>query len=281
MSDLVTPVYGGRATVTFKTGSHVYTVQVPEKGITDLWQPSVTGIIRVLSKADVLVPWAIGEMIKKTEEILASDPSPTVSKMLVSAVLKSAQDTYRQKRDEAADMGTYVHDYLEAELNYRSGLGPAAALPHDIPEEYLERVNASIGAGLQFFDQHKIRLIQAEAPRWSPTHGYIGTGDFIAYVDDELTIGDYKTSKRLYSSVFLQTAAYQKAYEEEFPSQKITRRLAINVGRDGLLTTEFRDNSTLESDFACFLALLTAWRWDRENQGSFSKPAPPIVGPLN
>ena len=80
VSDFVTSVYGGRATVTFKTGSHVYTVQVPEKGITDLWQPSVTGIIRVLSKADVLVPWALKEMTKRVEEILATDPSPSLSR---------------------------------------------------------------------------------------------------------------------------------------------------------------------------------------------------------
>jgi len=280
MPDIVTPVYGGRANVTFKTGNHVYTVQVPEKGIIDLWQPSVTGIIRVLSKADVLVPWAIKEMIKCTETILASDPSPSISKMMVSAVLKSAQETYREKRDEAADIGTYVHNYLEDELNHRSGLGPSPALPHDIPEEYVERTNNSIGAGLQFFDAHKIKLVQAESPRWSPTYGFIGTGDAIAYVDGDLTVLDYKTSKRLYSTVFLQLAAYQHAYQEEFPGEKIAKRLAINVGRDGVLTTESRDNATYDTDFACFLALLTAWRWDRENQGSFSKPAPPVIGAL-
>lgn len=282
MSDVITPVYGGRATVTFKTGNHVYTVQIPEKGITDLWQPSVTGIIRVLSKADVLVPWAIREMVKKTEAILATLPAGTpLSSALVSAILKSAQETYREKRDEAADIGTLVHNYLEEELLHRSKLGPPPALPAEMNEDYLERVNNSIGAGLQFLDTHKIRLVQAEAPRWSPTHGFIGTGDAIAFVDDELTVLDYKTSKRLYSTVFLQLAAYQFAYEEEFPGQKILKRLAINVGRDGVLTTESRDNLTYTTDFACFLALLTAWRWDRTNQGSFSKPAPPVIGALN
>lgn len=281
MDNVLTPVYDGRATVTFKSGSHVYTVQVPEKGITDLWQPSVTGIIRVLSKADVLVPWAIKEMVKKTEAILATLPAGTpLSGSLVSAVLKSAQETYREKRDEAADIGTYVHDYLEGELNHRSGIGSPPALPHDMPEEYAERVTNSIAAGLQFFDAHKIVLVQAESPRWSPTHGFIGTGDVIAVVDEELTVIDYKTSKRLYSTVFLQLAAYQAAYEEEFPERKITKRLAINVGRDGILTTESRDNLTFDSDFECFLALLTAWKWDRTNQGSYSKPAPPVVGAL-
>jgi hypothetical protein len=53
----------------------------------------------------------------------------------------------------------------------------------------------------------------------------------------------------------------------------------VNVGRDGELTVETRDNTTFERDLKTFLALLDAWRWDRENQGAWSKPAPPMLTP--
>jgi len=278
MANIVTYVYGGRAQITFKESSHVYTVAVPEKGIMDLWQPSVTGIIRVLSKADVLIPWALGEMISRVKVTLKD--IPTLTPELVFAVLEASKNAHNDRKQQAADIGTYVHNFLEGELKYRAGLQPAPALPVDMPEEYATPVTNSIGAGLRFFDQHKIKLVQAEAPRWSPTYGFIGTGDLIAEVDGNLTVVDYKTSKRLYSTVFLQLAAYQMAYQEEFPTAQITRRLAINVGKDGALVTEDRFNDTLARDFRCFLSLLDAWRWDRENQGQYSKPAPPIVGPL-
>jgi hypothetical protein len=294
VANIITPIYGGRATVTFKEGNHVYTVAVPERGINDLWQPSVTGIIRVLSKADVLVPWSIGEVIKQVKLTLQSDANSSVSKELVYAILEASKEAWKARRGEAADIGTYVHNFLEAEMKYRARVqnpynpqfelfpeGPPVLLSSNIPEEYFEPVRNSISAGLKFFDEHQIELVQAEAPRWSPTYGFIGTGDLIAKVDGKLTVVDYKTSKRLYDTVFLQLAAYQLAYEEEFPDQKIEQRLAINVGRDGRLETKSRDNQTLQSDVECFLSLLTAWRWDRQNQGVFSKSAPAVVGALS
>jgi hypothetical protein len=279
VGSVITPVYGGRATITFKENPrHVYTVDVPSKGIRDLWQPSVTGIIRVLSKADVLIPWALGEMISRVKVTLKD--VTTLTPELVFAVLDASKNAHNERKQQAGDIGTYVHNFLEGELKSRAGLQPTPALPTDMPEEYRDPVTNAIGAGIRFFDQHKIKLVQAECPRWSATHGFIGTGDLIAEVDGELTVVDYKTSKRLYDTVFLQLAAYQAAYEEEFPGQRITRRLAINVGKDGKLVTEDRDNATLERDFRCFLSLLDAWRWDRENQGQYSKPAPAVVGAL-
>jgi hypothetical protein len=277
MSDIITSVYGGRATITFKPGKHIYTVEVPSKGIVDLWQPSVTGIIGMMSMGDGLMYWGINEMVAKVEQILASDPAEVMSKSLFRAVLQSAKETWKKSRDEYADIGTYVHNFLEGELKYRSGLGPSPTLPLTIPAELRPSVEKASDAGKRFFDKHRIELIQAEAPRWSATYGYIGTGDLIAIVDGKLSALDYKTSKRLYPKVFLQLAAYQMAYQEEFPGQEIEQRTGINVGRDGVLSHESRDNSTLQSDFKCFLGLQTAWQWSRLAEG---KEIPAVVGAI-
>jgi hypothetical protein len=280
MSDIITPVYGGRATIRFNVSKHYYTVDVPHLGVRGLFQPGVTSIIGKLDKSGPLLKWAIDEMVNAVNRLLDSDPSAVLSKDMFRAVLKSARETWRDTRDTAGTIGTYAHGFLESELKHRAGLEPSPSLPHDVPKEMHAAVTNAISAGIQFFDTHNIQLIQAEAPRWSATHGYVGTGDAIAKVDGELTVLDYKTSKRLYPTVFLQLAAYQAAYQEEFPDQTITKRLGINIGRDGVLTTESRGNDTFNTDLDMFLALLRAWRWDRENQGDFSKPAPAIVGPI-
>lgn len=277
MSDIITPVYGGRAIITFKPGKHLYTVEVPARSIADLWQPGVTSIIGMMSMGDGLMYWGINEMCACVARLLETDANEMLSKSLFKAVLQGAKETWKTSRDNYADIGTFTHQFLEAELNFRSGLGPSPTLPLTIPVELLPSVQKATDAGKRFFDKHNIEIIQAESPRWSATYGYIGTGDLIARVDGKLSALDYKTSKRLYPKVFLQLAAYQKAYEEEFPNQQIEQRVGVNVGRDGVLSTDSRDNETLQSHFECFLGLQKAWQFARLEDG---KSVPQTLGAI-
>jgi hypothetical protein len=281
---MITSVYGGKASITFHEARHYYTVKVP--GLVDkLYQPSVTGIIGMMDKSGALVPWAVGQMATRIKELT---PAGSTDKEVFLGVVDAAQETWRQTKNEAADIGSLVHRVLEQELLSRSDLAEKPALPVEpdallaphLSAEMVEKANLSISAGLQFLDDHKIDVVQAEGVRWSPTYGFLGTGDLVAKVDGKMSMLDWKSGKRLYPTVWLQLAAYQKAWEEEYPEQKIVQRVGVNVGRDGNLETETRNNSTLEDDFKCFLALLKVWRWNMENQGKWSKPAPQILGAL-
>jgi len=283
VADTITQVYGGRATITFHELKHYYTVTVP--GVCEnLYQPSVTSAIGKLDKSAGLVPWAVECMTNRAKELINLGPT-NPDRDSLHTILDAARETWRRVKQESADIGSFVHGWLEQELKGRSGVGVRPSFPVNsapgLTPEMIEKANLSIAAGRRFFDEHNIEIVQAEAPRWSPTFGYVGTGDLIARVDGDLAALDYKTGKRLYPTVFLQLAAYQKAYEEEFTDQQIVKRIGVNVGRDGHLETAVRDNSTLERDFECFLALLTAWRWDRENQGKWSKSAPAVIGNLD
>jgi hypothetical protein len=282
----VTKVYGGRAEIKFHELKHYYTVKVHGTEHTKLYQPSVTTVLGMKDKSNALIPWAVNAMKERTLRLLGD--YETLTRPALEAVLDAAQDSYRKKTQDACDVGTVVHRVLEQELLSRFDLAEkpllrvelnSALAPH-ITGEMVDQINRSIGAGLQFYRENQIQLIQAEAPRWSPTYGYIGTGDLVARFNGELAILDYKTSKAIYSEYFLQTAAYQMAYEEEFPDQKILKRIVVHIGRDGVLDTQSRDNSTLEQDFEVFISLLKVWRWNLENQGKWSKPAPIVVGPL-
>jgi len=288
-----TKIYGGRATVTFDSYRHTYKVTVPGK-VTDLFQPSVTSILKMKDKSDALVNWAVGCYEARAQN-LVDLLGEQCERAAVRALLANAKDSWRQVKDETADIGSLVHRVLEQEIKARAGLCERPTLPlkadsimaPDLTADMVEKANNSVQAGLEFFDAHHIELVEAEAVRWSAKHGYIGTGDLIARVDGVLSVLDFKTGKRLYPEVFLQLAAYQRAYEEEH-GVDLYQRIAVNVGRDGNLETKERGNDTLQNDFDAFLALLQAWRWNEENVGKWdykarqmvTRPAPMVVGAL-
>jgi hypothetical protein len=284
----ITPVYGGRATITFNEGNHSYYVNVPDANITRLYQPSVTGILKMKDKSAPLINWATSAMHDRILEMLSDMPSP-IDKRFVHGIVDAAKDNYRKVKNDAANIGSLAHRVLEQILKHRSGLCAAPSLPlkpdsllaPGLTPEMVEMANKCVKAGIEFFDKHELEVIQSEAPRWSPTYGYIGTGDLIAKLNGVLSVLDFKTGKRPYAEYFLQTAAYQHAYQEEFPEQAIQARWIVNVGRDGELQTESRTNESFETDFRCFLALLRVYRWNSENQGAWSKPAPKILGSLD
>jgi hypothetical protein len=285
---VITPVYGNRATITFDETKHVYYVNVPDAGLKRLYQPSVTSILKMKDKSGALINWATSTMHDRAIDLLKDVPSP-VDKRIVEAIIDNAKDSYRKVVKDAADIGSLVHRVLEQELKARAGLAVHPVLPvtpnlllaPGLTREMVDMANLCVKAGFEFFDRHELEVVQSEAPRWSPTYGYIGTGDLIAKLNGVLSVLDFKTGKRPYPEYFLQTAAYQGAHHEEFPDQNIQARWIVNVGRDGELQTESRTNETYETDFRCFLALLRVYRWNCENQGMYSKPAPQIIGPLD
>lgn len=284
----ITSVYGDRASIIFEEGKHLYYVNVPDAGIKRLYQPSVTSILKMKDKSEALITWAVNAMHDCTLNMLTDVPSP-VDKRVFEACLDAAKDNYRKVKKEAADIGSLVHRVLEMELKARAGLNEHPTLPiradlllaPGLTHEMVEKANFCVKAGFEFFDKHDLVVVQSEAPRWSPTYGYIGTGDLIAKLNGVLSVLDFKTGKRPYAEYFLQTAAYQHAYQEEFPDQAIQARWIVNVGRDGELQTADRGNETYEDDFKCFLSLLRVYRWDQANRGMYSKTPPRILGPLD
>jgi hypothetical protein len=282
-----TPAYGGRAIITFhnEDNKHFYTVKVPDAKWDEL-QPGVTTIVGKLDKSGPLVPWAVSTMAARIKELT---PQGSTDRDVFLGIVDAAKETWRQAKNESADIGSLAHRALEQELNYRAGKGPKPTFPvtanellaPNLTPEMVEMANNSIRAGLQYFDEHHIELIFSERPLWSPTYGYIGTTDGIAHIDGKLSVFDFKTGLRLYSTVWIQLAAYAKAYMEEFPGQEIVQRVGINVCRDGNLETETRNNDTLADDFKTFLALLQALRWEKNQGGRWTKPVPPPFGPLD
>jgi len=291
----ITDIYQGRARVTFNEGRHTYHIRVP--GVVDkLWQPSVTGVLGMKAKP-ALTGWAakkslehVGHNLGRYEAKQGAPPFLIDTKEIHS-YLSEAADGWNED-ETATTVGTVAHRFAFEELRYRAGLSdhqPKLPLRYDpvlmpnFTPGMVEMANSATLAVLDFFNAHHIRPLMMERPLWMPQEGFVGTPDFIGFIDDELAIADYKTSKRIYAEYWMQLAALQAMYMNEFPEQMILRRWAINIKKDGTGVESMSrplDERYIQ-DLNSFRACLTLYNWDRAND-DYRKGTPvEVLGDLD
>jgi PD-(D/E)XK nuclease superfamily len=287
----VTDIYQGRARVQFNEGRHTYMVRV-HGHVDKLWQPSISGILGVKAKG-ALTTWAarksleyVGKKLGEFESKLGAPPF-TMDTREVHSWLSEAADGWNVM--EEASIGTVAHRFLHAELSYRCGKSPDRpifpvrydpVLSPDLTQGMIDQINAVVTAGMSFFDDNHFEPLFMERVLWSPTLGVIGTADFVGKVNGKLSVLDYKSGKKIYPEAWVQMAAYAKMYEEEFGQYPLDR-YAVNVKRDGGLEVEKRSIDTWQADFDAFLACLTLYTWEREND-PYKKGTPvQVLGDLD
>lgn len=147
--------------------------------------PSVTTILRQIGwSQDALMWWAWNEGIEGRN--------------------------YRETSGKAADVGTVVHAYIEADLKGEDfKLDNIQGLT---PEQY-DDCRTAIGAWHRWKEQTRLEPVSSEISLVSEELQFGGTMDCVM-IQDRLSILDLKTSKSLYPNVLPQIAAYGKVYEE-------------------------------------------------------------------
>jgi hypothetical protein len=118
-----------------------------------------------------------------------------------------------------------------------------------------------------FFMEKRPEFIESEFTVWSRTHGYAGTGDFIAVIDGKTVLGDMKTGKGLYAETGLQLAALANAdfiirpdgSEEEIP--RIDYLAALHLRPRSWKLVRISHEA---ENFAAFLAARDIWGWQRD-----------------
>ncbi len=259
MTETATPqlpslVYGGAATVFFDPADHSYRIEFGGRSYN---HPSVTTILKALGgKTDILMDWAANQAIDSLLAAVAPLPPGSLDYTGLVSKAERARLAWVGTRDEAGVIGKHVHSILENEI-----LGRRWSYP-DVTADTRQKIAHAVEAGMKFFAEHRIQVIETEGVRWSPTHGFVGTGDVIARMDDKLVVLDYKTGKSAsYPAYFAQTAAYAMAYEEEHPDKTIEERWIVRVGKFGGLDTAVRKAKHHAADRAAFLQVLGLWRW--------------------
>lgn len=186
--------------------------------------PSVTTILNIIDKGPWYAQWLI----------------------------QNSQQTVDQTVNTACDLGTRVHEkieqYIKAKIN-----GDVFNILDCIDDE-----RPCIEAFLEWENKHRVHYVSSEQFVWSK-HGYAGTMDIKALVDDFLTQVDIKTSKAFHDTYGLQLSAYSKGDEEQ-NKKKIEKQMILRLDKvNGMPHQKYYPNK-----FGIFLSAKRVWEWRNE-----------------
>lgn len=210
-------LYKGKVKVRFygstpdKPNRHMYFVN--NKRVT-----GVTTFLNVIDKSTGLIIWAT-ELFR--DYLLEKHPNITEEDIHTGCSL------HRARKQEAADIGTKVHEWCELYVRAKIA-GKKGQIP-DMPED--KAVQIGVNAFLDWERANKVKFLSTERLLYSKKHDYVGTLDIEAMVNGKLALVDLKTGNSLYNTVLAQTAAYQKADEEE-SGRKYETRWAIRLAKE-------------------------------------------------
>lgn len=238
----VTKLYNDKVELKFDKDKHIYTVN----GEIIFGVTSATGIL----DKPALMYWAVNQALGFLDKALK--PGMVIDELNKPKLLAEAKSIHRKKKEEAADIGTAVHNYLEVYLNTKINNLPPPTMPIN------EQVNKGIQAFIEWENEHNVKFLSSERKIYSKKYKYAGTLDGEAEINGNLSIIDFKTSKRFYDEHFIQTSAYAKAIEEE-DNVKIRKCFVIRFPKDGSEFGVIEDND-IDMHFESFLGCLTNYK---------------------
>lgn len=122
-------------------------------------------------------------------------------------------DYHQGVLDDASDMGTWLHEYVQADV-------PGSDLPYPDMSVAIDPYWEMVEAWNNFKSEHDIRPHFTERTVWNGEEGYAGTLDGIWEFDGKLCLMDIKTSRGLYTSTWMQLAALWNAKEMFVPQDE-------------------------------------------------------------
>jgi len=251
----ISTLYAGEVRVEFHPKGHRYIIYDREEPVPDV--PSVTSIVGTIDKSGPLIGWAVKNVLTCCKGAIL--PGVEYSEIYLSQVWENARKSFREVKEEAAEVGIEVHQFLE---DHFRGLEPV------LPSEG-SQTRAAVDGAIKWLRDHEIRPVEVERRIYSRRHKYSGTLDKLALVDGELSLVDWKTGKDIYPEYWFQTAAYQAAFEEE-TGEKIRRRIIVRLDKEtGDFDPRVRGRSKTRADFGAFLGALKIHKRLREmkNEG--------------
>lgn len=212
----------------------------------------VTTAVGILNKP-ALVNWAANKAVELCQG--AIQPNEAYSEIYLDQVWQEARRAHRVFKEEAAAIGTLVHTQLESYFRGDTAGGDNGELP--------QTAVRAIEAAKWWLNARKIEPVVIERRVYSRKHKYVGTLDKLARVDGVLSLIDWKSSKSIHEDYWLQQAAYLKAYEEEFPAEKIEKRYLLHLDKETGEPTPYVRKSAAEltRDYQAFLAALRLHNW--------------------
>ena len=166
---------------------------------------------------------------------------------------------YAQERQK---IGSIAHAWIEAYVDFEMG-------NRDTPKRMpvIEDAAKACQAFLDWRGAHNVEWLWAERLVYSKDHGYVGTADAGAIVDDDgPEVLDFKTGSGVFFESGIQTALYGAALREEFPDLWCAprRRIVHASSINGRFNDYDEENITLK---------LTGGDFDEDFQAGLSAQA--------
>lgn len=195
--------------------------------------PGVTSIVGVIDKSKPLMVWASRLTAEAALEQLDTLPD-MVRKNGRAGVVRLLTDQSSWRRDEAASIGTAIHEFAERVAN-GDELG-------EVPESIRVRVHHYV----DWFAASGWKRRITEALVVNPTLGYGGTLDLLAFDEQGRTVlADVKSGKSIYPETTLQLLAYGEAEviapqgsPTAYPMPSVDRYVVLHVTESGVETIE-------------------------------------------
>lgn len=162
-------------------------------------------------------------------------------------LLLEAKKTHTRKSDTALEIGTAAHDWVDKHIH-----------GEDLPIS--KEIENCVLAFKEFEAKHKVDWICNEKIVVNRQHLVAGRLDGLAFVDDELSLVDLKTSSRVSESYYLQTAGYAMCLQDM--GIPVERRIILRLPK--IKDEQFEAvevDTPLEVDTKAFIAQRYAYEW--------------------
>ncbi len=161
--------------------------------------PSVTTVLNVLGKGDALLGWAANCAIDYVRQQVAAGAE-------IEIALADAAGNWKTVRNEAADIGTEIHDLIHKYIQFG----------RDVTGDIRPEVANGFLAFLDWESRHKVEWHKVEMQVVSRMHGFAGRLDAICSLlpdpsksERKKYLIDFKSSKGFYDGFDMQLAAYR------------------------------------------------------------------------
>jgi hypothetical protein len=194
--------------------------------------PSVTTINKAaFPESPQLSVWKIKQGSLATIELLKQIPLPIVKLPadFLKEVVKESTQYYKKVAQEAADIGSLVHDFAEQWTTTKKISDELNKAIESHPDR--EKVEHCIKKFSSWHETEGDVLISAEEIIGSPTHHFAGKYDSLSERKGKVIIRDYKTSSGIYVDQFVQMAAY-KIMLKEWNNVEVDELEIVRFGKE-------------------------------------------------
>ena len=225
--------------------------------------PGTTGILKVIDKSAALMAWAsrntaeaaVSMIMQAENDLISQSPIGVLLDTVgVDGTVKALTSRSEWKRDEAASLGSEIHDLAD-------GLVRGQPLP-----EMAENVRDRVVKYADWWNACGWTLRTSEALLVNPSIGYGGTLDLLARDRDGRTVlADIKTGRAVYHEAVLQLTAYAMAEVlqdhngQVFKMPEVDRYVILHVTLEGVREVEVTVGSAEQAAFRACVEL-SLWR---------------------